>query len=818
MNERPERQEYGEYVVESFLGKGSIGKVWLARHRRFGRRVALKTVHLEHKFEDEIDRDEFYKRLQREAELCGAMQHPNIVTLYDVGYDGELVSYLATEYVDGESLLARLRRTRPLPLNEAISIAADILRGLAYAHSKGIIHRDIKPANILLTADGQAKIADFGVARPLHSSLTATRSLVGTPNYMSPEQVKTTPVSTRSDLFSAGVVMYEMLTGLKPFAAPELSALDVDTRTDVYSLGVLLYELLTGATPLGAKLRAAPLSERLRLIREEEPPRPSTRLAQTTESLPELADRRRTDPTRLRREVRGDLDWIVMKALEKDRTRRYDTAAALARDVERYLQHEPVEATPPSTGYRLGKTLRKYRTAAVAGAISLLLLIGGAAVSAWQAVRATRAEREAAAVNDFLLRDLLGQADLANLEAGVQGRDPDVTVRTLLDRAAANIEGKFSRQPLTEASLRSTIGKTYQGLGRYLDAQPHLERAVQLYTATAGANHPDALGSKNDLGWLYWYSGKYDAAEKLFVDVAFERDRALGPRHLQTLDSKHGLAVVYWSLRQFDKAEALLQHVVEARTTQLGAEHRDTLTAKNNLAVLYRSLRRYDRAEPLFRELTETRAARLGADHPDTLQAKNNLATVLRDQKRFDEAEPLLLEVIQSRTAKLGPDHPATLRTESSLALLYRERKEYARAEALFLRTIRGRMAKLGAEHPDTLRSKANLAVLYRERGEHVRAEPLFREAVDGSRHALGIAHPDTQQRIADLVACLEAEGKFAQAEPLIRELAAYWREKSGERSAEHVQQLERLERNLLEQAKPAGPPKAARRLDRARS
>jgi serine/threonine-protein kinase len=225
VKEQPERQEYGEYTVESFLGKGSIGKVWLARHRRIGRRVALKTVTLEQKFEDDEDRHEFYRRLQREVELCAAMQHPNIVTLYDVGYEGELVSYFATELVDGEPLLARLRRTRPLPLGEAMTIAADLLRGLAYAHTKGIIHRDIKPANILLTSEGQAKIADFGVARPLHSSLTASRSLVGTPNYMSPEQVKTTPVSTRADLFSAGVVLYEMLTGVKPFGAPELSGI-----------------------------------------------------------------------------------------------------------------------------------------------------------------------------------------------------------------------------------------------------------------------------------------------------------------------------------------------------------------------------------------------------------------------------------------------------------------------------------------------------------------------------------------------------------------------------------------------------------------
>src|SRR5215212_958561 len=214
----------GEYDVESLLGKGSIGKVYLARHRRIGRRVALKVVRADQRFEDDEDRADFYKRLQREAELCGAMQHPNIVTLYDVGYENDVVAWLATEYVDGETLHARLKRVRPLPFDEAISIGCDVLRGLAYAHAKGVIHRDIKPANILLTAEGQAKIADFGIARRLESSLTGTNLLVGTPNYMSPEQVRSAQVTTRSDLFSAGVLLFEMLTGAKPFVAQELSS------------------------------------------------------------------------------------------------------------------------------------------------------------------------------------------------------------------------------------------------------------------------------------------------------------------------------------------------------------------------------------------------------------------------------------------------------------------------------------------------------------------------------------------------------------------------------------------------------------------
>ena len=216
---------FGQYDVESVLGRGAMGMVYLARDRRIGRRVALKTVQLNQKFEDDSDAEEFYKRLQREAEIVGAMQHPNIVTLYEPGYENNVISYLATEYVDGESLKDRLKRSKPLPLDEALRLSEDILRGLAYAHTKGIIHRDIKPANILVTADGQAKLADFGISRPVDSNLTAAGSMLGTPNYMSPEQVKCAPVTTTSDLFSVGIVMYELLTGVKPFSAPDVSTI-----------------------------------------------------------------------------------------------------------------------------------------------------------------------------------------------------------------------------------------------------------------------------------------------------------------------------------------------------------------------------------------------------------------------------------------------------------------------------------------------------------------------------------------------------------------------------------------------------------------
>ena len=219
------RQNFGHYDVESVLGRGAMGMVYLARDRRIGRKVALKTVHVNEKFDDESEANEFYKRLQREAELCGALQHPNIVTLYEPGYENNVIAWLATEYVDGENLRDRMRKKKPLAVDEALRIVEGILRGLAYAHAKGIVHRDIKPANILLSSTGEAKIADFGIARPLDSTLTAVGEMLGTPSYMSPEQVRCQPVTTRSDLFSVGSVLYEMLTGVKAFGASDVTGI-----------------------------------------------------------------------------------------------------------------------------------------------------------------------------------------------------------------------------------------------------------------------------------------------------------------------------------------------------------------------------------------------------------------------------------------------------------------------------------------------------------------------------------------------------------------------------------------------------------------
>jgi eukaryotic-like serine/threonine-protein kinase len=692
----------GPYRLLRKLGEGGMGAVWVAEQvQPVRRRVALKVI------KPGMDSEEILRRFEAERQALALMDHRNIATVLDAGTSEAGLPYFVMELVDGVPI-TKYCDDLQASIPERLRMFVAVCRAIQHAHQKGIIHRDIKPANVLVSLqDGEPvpKVIDFGVAKALFPRLTErpahteVGAVVGTLEYMSPEQA-------------------------------ELGSLDIDTRSDVYALGVLLYVLLAGSTPLDVKrLRSAPLMEGLRLIREEDPPAPSARLSQSGESLPELAARRHTDPARLTREVRGELDWIVMRALEKDRTRRYDSASALVRDVERYMLHEPVEASPPSARYRLGKFLRRHRGAALAAAAGLVLLVAGAAVSTWQAVRATRAERAAAAVSEFLQNDLLGQADLANQTGEGEGRDPDVTVRTLLDRAARTIEGKFANQPLTEAAIRLTVGKAYRALGRYAEAQLQLERSVGLYAATLGPDHPETLRSKSSLAYLYGAQGKYE------------------------------------------QAEPLSQEVVRGQTAKLGADHPDTLTSKNNLAQQYRALKKYDQAEPLYLEVVRADTAKLGADHPETLRAKNNLAALYRDQGRYDKAEPLYEDVVRAQTLRLGADHPDTLVSKNGLAAVYRGEERYAEAEALFEDVVVARTAKLGPDHPDTLSTRNNLALLYQVRKRCDLAEPIFREVVEGSRRRLGPVHPDTRQRIRNLILCYEQTGRTDAAARLGREL-----------------------------------------------
>ncbi len=777
------------YKLLQLIGEGGFGVVYMAEQTHpVKRRVALKIIKLG------MDTKQVIARFEAERQALAMMDHPNIAKVLDAGatetgrpyFIMELVKGVAiTDYCDTENLTTKAR----------LDLFITICNAVQHAHQKGIIHRDLKPSNVMVTLhDGKPvpKVIDFGIAKATSHELTEKTlfteygQFIGTPAYMSPEQA-------------------------------EMSGLDIDTRSDIYSLGVLLYELLTGLTPFdGKRLRSAGMKEIQRIIREEEPHRPSARLSEMSGDLPAvqepskdekslesqpssiqyIAKRRHTDPSSLTKQMRGDLDWIVMKALEKDRARRYETANGFAMDIGRYLNDEPVLASPPSASYRLSKFVRRNRTAVRAAALVALALaagVVGVTVGLVRAVRAeVRAEAEAErantekaiaeAVNEFLNQDLLA----AVAPSAEEGRGRDVLMREVLDEAAVRIEtasspgGRFADKPLVEASIRATLGWTYRCLGEYDAAQPHLERARELRERELGTEHPDTIRSLADLAWLYFCQGRYDKAETLYAKTLAISKRVLGEEHPSTLLSMTNLAILYRTHGRRDEAERLHVKTLEIQKRVLGEEHSDTLNSMANLTVLYVDQGRYDKAEPLHVRTLEIRKRVLGEEHPGTLYSMTDLAILYEEQDRYDEAELLDREVLEIRRRVLGEEHPDTLSSMYYLARVLENQGQHGEAETLSRQAAGMLRRVLGEHHPDTLRSMDALARAHEGQGHYGEAEALRREIVGIRKTLLGTMPGDRENQhqlihaYDQLGNLLEQQGSVADARTCSHELADY--------------------------------------------
>jgi serine/threonine protein kinase len=452
----------GRYKLLQLIGEGGFGVVYMAEQEKpIRRRVALKIIKLG------MDTNRVIARFEAERQALAMMEHPNIAKVLDAGATDTGRPYFVMELVKGIPITEYCDKN-DLDTRQRLELFIDVCKAVQHAHQKGIIHRDIKPSNVMITLhDGKPvpKVIDFGIAKATQHRLTEKtlftdfRHFMGTPVYMSPEQA-------------------------------EMSGLDVDTRSDIYSLGILLYELLTGSTPLEEKmLLNAAHDEMCRMIREEEPEKPSTRLSTLGEMLAEVAKHRHVQPDQLCKIVRGDLDWVVMKTLEKDRTRRYETANELVLDIERHLRDEPVVAGPPSAVYRIKKFLRRNRVLVTSVATVMVVLVGGIVASTIFAVRAERQAKISQAVTDFLENDVLASVDPA------KAKGLEVTVRYILDEASESMADKFEDEPLVEASIHQTLGSTYLSLGEYKAAEQHLERARQIRRERLGEEHSDTLAS-----------------------------------------------------------------------------------------------------------------------------------------------------------------------------------------------------------------------------------------------------------------------------------------------------------------------------------
>jgi non-specific serine/threonine protein kinase/serine/threonine-protein kinase len=654
------------------------------------------------------------------------------------------------EYVDGIPITEYCDRHR-LNNRERIELFIAVCQAVHHAHQKGIIHRDIQPSNVLVAEqDGKPfpKVIDFGIAKAIdqrvteRATFTQMGSLVGTPEYMSPEQTLQTP--------------------------------NIDTTTDVYSLGVLLYELLVGALPFeGKRLREAGLAELLRIIREEDPPTPSDKVG-TLQDTAQVAERRRTNPVLLRRQLAGDLNWIVMKALEKERLRRYASVSELAADIRRHLEDQPVLASPPSRLYRTRKFVQRHRLAVSAGILIAASLIAGVGVATWQAGVAqsqrARADIEAAtaqAVNDFLRYDVLAQAGADTQARPNTNPDPDLKVRTALDRAAARIGGRFNSRPVVEAAIRQTIGNAYTELGLYPDAQQHLERAVALWNRVLGENDPRTLSAMYDLANnLYRRQAKYAEAEPLFVKVLEARRRTLGEDHPLTLETMNRLGDLYRFQDKSALAEATLGKALAGSRRVLGESHPWTLDMMNNLALVYQRQGKYAEAEPLLNKALVGCRRNLGKEHPETLIIANNLAILYRIERRYAEAEPLFADVLGVRRRVLGEAHSDTSSTMAELALLYCLQSRYAEAEPLYARLLELRRHSQDPQHASVFASMNSLGQVYLRQNKYQQAEPLFREAVTGYQqlfpNSWSLYHCQSS-----LGASLAGQKRYDEAEPL---------------------------------------------------
>jgi eukaryotic-like serine/threonine-protein kinase len=719
----------GAYRIIREIGHGGMAVVYLGERddQNFRKRVAIKMV------KPGIGTEQVLQRFRNERQTLAALEHTNIVKLLDGGNTPDGLPYFVMEYVEGTPIDEYCDAGR-LSIADRLQLFRTVCSTVQYAHQSLVIHRDLKPANILITNEGVPRLLDFGIAKLLSPECQQTRlvtradSRLMTPEYASPEQVRGEPITS---------------------------------ATDIYSLGVLLYELLTGSRPYNAANGS--WSEIERSICETEPPRPSTKTSRDRERLRTNAEKRSAEPKQLVRILRGDLDSITMKALEKDPGRRYTSASELSADAGKYLAHEPVSVRPPSATYRAGKYVRRHPVGVAVAAGIVLLLAGFAVTQSVQLRRITRERDRANRVTEFM-EGMFKTSDPR------EARGNSITAREVLDKASKGIDRGLTKDPQLQAQMMQVMGDVYRNLGLLEPAQKLFERSGEIRLRVLGPENANTLRSQDDLAWILTQRGQFDAAEKLGRETFATRVRVFGRENLDTLKSMSNLG---WTLDReghYAEAEKLDREVLDTRRRLGKTEDRETAAIMNNLAATVGHEGHYADAEKLKRETLDLRRRILGPEDPDTLTAMNNLAFTLQQEGHFGEAEKLQRDTLDMQRRILGPEHPDTLRSINNLAKVLFHEGHLPESEQLQRTALDTKRRILGPEHQDTLWAMQDLAQTLQGEGQYSEAEKLQRQTLEIQRRVLGPNRPNTLGTMSNLADTLGKEGHYTEAERLLRE------------------------------------------------
>lgn len=739
-------QQLGPYKVLQRVGRGGTGAVYLAVRAddEFQQRVAIKVIRQGMATEDLL------RRFRSERQILASIDHPNIARLLDGGSTDDGLPYFVMEYIEGEPI-TRYCELNQLTIDQRLDLFCTVCDAVQLAHQNLVVHRDLKPGNIIVTQDGTPKLLDFGIAKLLNPELssephepTVLELRVMTPEFASPEQVQGKSITTASD---------------------------------VYSLGVLLYELLTGHRPY--RLTDLPLHEIELVVCTQRPELPSVAAGTDTEvkhadgtvreiTAASVARVRRLTPDRLRRALEGDLDNIVLRALRKEPLRRYGSVEQFAGDIDRYRKGMPVVARPDAFSYRAGKFLRRNRLAvAVASTVVVLGLAIAATIgvqSARVAAARDRAERaaETATVVSGFLQEMFGAAD------PLEGIGRNVTVVEAVEAAVPRIAQTFAAEPVIEAAIRYTVGQTFARLGRFDEGEDQLRQSLQIRRSLYGEDHQEIAECLNGLGELRYDHGDLDGAERLYRSAYEMRQRLFGPQHAEVATSLDNLANVYHERGELEQAERMYREGLAMRRAVLGDEHKDVASSLNNVAVVLHDQDRLEAAQALYREsLALTRRA-LGDEHPDVATGLNNLAALLHDQGDLAGAEPLYRESLAMTRKLLGESHPALAVSLNNLGSLLQDRQKFREAEQFYREAIDVTRDRLGDDHYTLGGLIDSLATLFMDREDYAAAEPLYREALETMRRTLDGDDPAIAMVGVDHGYSLLKLARHAEAEELM--------------------------------------------------